>query len=452
MRSYLQHHAFSNASGEDFWTEVARVTGKPVDRVMKPYIEQPGVPLVSVTSAECRGNTTDVRLHQERFIGAPGEKSTTPASQLWAIPVCFKSAPNGESQCTLLDKREATITLSACVAHPFGNANGSGYYLTEYSPDYVRSLGQNARTSLAPSERLNLLGSEWWMVRAGRHDVGVYLDLASSLVSDDVPSVVEQIGRSLDYVGDYVVAPADAERFQTWVRSHVTPELETLGLPGNLSDGADQQSRRATLLTIAGTVGNSPDVQQRARALALQYIADPTSLAPELASAVLTVAAQGGDAALYDRYMAELPKLSGRPEDYYRVFYALPEFRDQALVQRTLKFAVSPDVRTQDTAALIGGLIRQPASRDTAWAFVKENWETLTRTLGIFQGLPRIVGSVGAFCSSEKSAEVQAFFEAHPVPGADRVLAQAVERMDNCAAVKARQQATASSWLTSAAR
>ena len=44
VRSYLQHHAFSNASGEDFWTEVARVTGKPVDRVMKPYIEQPGVP------------------------------------------------------------------------------------------------------------------------------------------------------------------------------------------------------------------------------------------------------------------------------------------------------------------------------------------------------------------------------------------------------------------------
>ena len=62
-----------------------------------------------------------------------------------------------------------------------------------------RSLGQNARTR---SRRPN--GSparhEWWMVRAGRHDIGVYLDLASSLVIDEAPSVVEQIGRSLDDV------------------------------------------------------------------------------------------------------------------------------------------------------------------------------------------------------------------------------------------------------------
>ena len=191
VRSYLRRHAFGNASGDDFWAEVARVTGKPVDRIMKPYIEQPGVPVVSVT-ARCRGNTTDVRLHQERFVGAPGADSALPASPLWAIPVCFKTGRDGASQCTLLDTRDQAMTLSSCAAHPFGNPNGSGYYLTEYSPEDVRAIAHTARTSLEPSERLNLLGSEWWMVRAGRHDVGVYLDLASSLVGDDTTPVVQQ--------------------------------------------------------------------------------------------------------------------------------------------------------------------------------------------------------------------------------------------------------------------
>ena len=193
-------------------------------------------------------------------------------------------------------------------------------------------------------------------------------------------------------------------------------------------------------------------MQQRARALALQYIADPTSLAPELASAVLTVAAQGGDAALYDRYMAELPKLSGRPEDYYRVFYALPGFRDEALVQRTLKFAVSPDVRTQDTAALIGGLIRQPASRDTAWAFVKENWETPDQDARHLPGSSADRGLGWRVLLEREVGRSPGVLQGASRAGADRVLAQAVERIDNCTAVKARQQAAASSWLTSAAR
>ena len=70
----------------EFWTEVARVTGKPVDRIMKPFIEQPGVPIVGIES-KCQGNTTDVSLHQERFFATSGQTT----SRLWGVPVCFKT-------------------------------------------------------------------------------------------------------------------------------------------------------------------------------------------------------------------------------------------------------------------------------------------------------------------------------------------------------------------------
>jgi hypothetical protein len=290
------------------------------------------------------------------------------------------------------------------------------------------------------------------MVRAGRHDIGVYLDLASALAADEVPSVAEQIGRSLAYTREDVVQPDDTPRFEEWVRRRFGPELTTLGLPGNQSDPDDRQSRRATLLGLVGVTGNSPDVQRQARELALKYINDPMSVPGTLASTVLNVAAYGGDAMLYDRYMAQLPKLSDKPEEYYRFFNALRSFRDPELVQRTLQFAISPDVRTQDTSTLIGGLIGQPWSRDAAWAFVKTNWDTLTKLLGVFQGIPRIAGAVSAFCSPEKKAEVEQFFKEHPVPAAERTLRQAFERIDNCAAVKERQAPAASTWLASTAR
>ena len=446
--SYLRKYSFANAGGEDFWTEVARATGKPVDRVMKPFVEQAGVPAVKIDT-QCHGSTTNVALHQERFVTLGGAPPS--ASPVWAVPVCLKTGP-GTQQCTLLERRDQTVSLPVCSANVFGNANGRGYYFSEYPPDRVLAIARTAHGSLAPAERLTLLGDEWWMARAGGHDIGVYLDIASVHAADEAPPVIEQIGRSLASAHDAIVQPSDAPRFEEWVRRRFGPELMTLGMPGSASESDDRQSRRATLLSLVGVTGNSPDVQRQARDLALKYVADPMSVPPTLASTVLNVAAYGGDAMLYDLYFAQLPKLTGMPEEYYRFFNALSSFRDPALVQRTLRFAISSDVRTQDTATLIGGLLSRTSSQDAAWAFVKENWDTLTKTLGIFQGIPRIAGAVGAFCTREKRAEVEQFFKEHPVPAAGRALRQAFERIDSCVALKERQAPAASAWLASAAR
>jgi aminopeptidase N len=129
------------------------------------------------------------------------------------------------------------------------------------------------------------------------------------------------------------------------------------------------------------------------------------------------------------------------------LFNALASFQDPALVQRTLRFAMSRDVRTQDTATLIAGLLGRSTSQDAAWSFVKENWQTLERTLGVFQGIPRIAGAVGAFCTREKRVEVEQFFTQHPVPAAERTLRQGFERIDSCIAVKERQSGPLASWL-----
>jgi aminopeptidase N len=446
--SYLRKYSFANAAGEDFWTEVARATGKPVDRVMKPFIEQAGVPVVKI-DAQCQGNATTVALHQERFVTLGG--AVLSSSPLWAVPVCFKTPGAATQQCNLIERRDQTVSLPACSANVFANANGRGYYFSEYPSDKALAIARTSRGSLAPAERLTLLGDEWWMARAGRHDIGVYFDIASAHASDDAPSVIEQIGRSLGSARE-IVQPSDAPRFEDWVRRRFGPELMTLGLPGSASDSDDRQSRRATLLSLVGVTGNSRDMQRQARDLALKYVADPMSVPPTLASTVLNVAAYGGDAMLYDLYVAQLPKLSGKPEEYYRFFNALPSFRDPALVQRTLRFAISADVRTQDTATLIAGLLTRTSSEDAAWAFVKENWDMLTKTLGVFQGIPRIAGAVGAFCTREKRAEAEQFFKAHPVPAAERTLRQAFERIDSCVALKERQAPAAASWLASGPR
>jgi aminopeptidase N len=441
--SYLTKFSFSNAAGEDFWTEMARATGQPIDRILKGYIEQAGVPLITVQT-KCTGTNTDITLRQDRFVGVPGA-GVSRSPELWAVPVCFKTN-DGAPRCQVLEQREQTLQAPGC-ANVFANADGRGYYFTEYTPESVRGLAKSA-SGLAPVERVALLGDEWWMVRAGRHDIGVYLDLAAALANDETAAVTDAIVGRLATTGETVVPPAQREQYQAWIQARFGPPLEMLGVPGPVQDPDERHSRRAQLLQLLGVFGNNPAIQQRARALAAQYMADPSSLPGTLVPTVLQVAAIGGDAALYDQYLARMKTLAAQPDEYYRFFGALSWFRDPALVQRTLQFAVSPDVRTQDTAGLIAGLLARPASRDAAWTFVKAQWPALIRRLGTFQGIPGIVGATGSFCSTAAAQDVRQFFEKNPVPSADRTLRQALERIDNCAALAAQQSPAVARYLT----
>jgi hypothetical protein len=215
-----------------------------------------------------------------------------------------------------------------------------------------------------------------------------------------------------------------------------------------MSDSDDLQTRRATLAMLVGVIGNDPDVQRRARELAVGYVKDPTSLPPSLASTILQVAAVSGDRALYDQYVTQLARLGSQPEEYYRFFGALSWFRDPALVRATLDLAVSPTVRTQDTGTLIAGLIGRPWSRAAAWEFTKAQWRLLTEKLGTFQGIPTIVTSLGAMCTPNQAADVKQFFAKNPVASVERGLQQAVERAEQCAAVDVRQSPPLAAWLT----
>ena len=223
--------------------------------------------------------------------------------------------------------------------------------------------------------------------------------------------------------------------------------MTAVGLESRAGDSDDVLSRRGALLRLLGGVAGDTTLQTRARALAAGYLANPASLPPTIVAPVLQVAAAGGDAALYDQYLARVRASAGTPDEYYRFFNALATFQAPALVQRTLAFALSDDVRSQDVPTLIAPLLGG-SNGATTWAFVQTHWDALAGKLGTFQGIPAIVSGLGAFCSAERSAEIAAFFKTPPVPAAARALQQALERIDACTAVDVRQSPAFAAWLT----
>ncbi|MBM3777288.1 MAG: M1 family peptidase [Acidimicrobiia bacterium] len=444
--SYLRRHAYGNATGEDFWNEVAAVAGKPVADIMASFVTQIGAPVLEVATA-CTAAATTLTLRQSRFTSAPG--APTPAPQIWSIPVCVRSAHRADATCRVIAKPEETVSVPGCGAPVFVNPHSVGYYISEYAPDAARALARDPDLTLTTAERLRLLGDEWALVRAGRHDIGVYLDVAAALADDEAPEVIGDIAGRLAYAMAYVARPDDRERLRAWIRTTFGPALDAMEFPGPADDSDQRQTRRATLVRLLGVTAGVEAVQARARELALRYLSDPSAMAPGLVSTVLQVAALSGDAALYERFQGRLRELTSVPEEYYRFLGTLSSFRDQALAGRTLEYALSDEVRSQDTAQLIAGVMGS-SSRDSAWTFVKQHWTRVSDKLGTFQGLPGVVGSVGSFCSTDAAHEVRRFFQDHPVPTAARTLSRALERIESCAALAERQAAPLSAWLADA--
>ena len=448
VSAYLTRYSSGNAAGEDFWTEMTRVTEKPVNRIMRSFVDQAGAPALSVRTRCVNGNT-QVTVRQRRFEGAPASESSKAAAwQPWSLPVCVTTG-SGQPTCQLVSAATETFTATGCGA-AFVNADARGYYFTEYEPEALPALATRT-PPLTTAERISLLGDEWRIVRAGRHDIGTYLDLAAALAGDTTSDVTAEIATRLTYVQGTIADPKERDAFAAWIRTTFRPALDAIGEEPKAGDSDDVLARRGTLWQLLGLTAGDTALQAKARALADAYLTNSSSLPPSFAAPVLQVAAAGGDAALYDRYLAAAKAAVGTPEQYYRVFNALASFRDPALADRTLAFALSAEVRSQDAPLLLGQLLNSSA-QDKTWAALAAQWDTVTGRLGEFQALPYIVSALGSFCTPLRAAEIRGFFKAHPVPAAARSLTQALERIDSCVALDQRQSTPFTAWLNSRPR
>ena len=99
------------------------------------------------------------------------------------------------------------------------------------------------------------------------------------------------------------------------------------------------------------------------------------------------------------------------------------------LIRRTLAFAISADVRTQDVLTALSTLRSSVEGRAELWNFMRLHWDILyerhcddIRFLDYF-----VLISVGSFSSLERYREVQEFFANKDQSSYDRILANSLE-------------------------
>ena len=165
--------------------------------------------------------------------------------------------------------------------------------------------------------------------------------------------MLDEIARGLGFVRDYLTTGATTGRFSAFVRTLLGPLLDELGFTAAPGDGDDRRTLRATVIAVLGVLGDDPDVVARARSAADRAATGGSGVDATTAGAVVRVAARHGDARLFDALFAAADHAAD-PDEHYRYLYALAEFRDPPLIDRGLGLAVTPQIRTQDTASYLG--------------------------------------------------------------------------------------------------
>ena len=453
VRIYLQRYAFRNATAGDFLNTLSSATKKNVSRAFSTFLDQPGVPLVSV-ALECDGKTPALHLSQSRYvpIGSPSS-----ADEVWNIPVCIRyGAGPGAAGCMLLTEKAAEWPLTeaqSCPQWVEANAGAQGYYRVEYQGGLLNALTSgDVSARLNPAERVELMGTVQGMATGGKLPEADALRLAERLHDDPERQEVASALNAALFIADNLVPRDLMSNYRRYLLKNFGARAHELGWIVPPAEGDEKRLLRPGLLSAVATSGGDEGLARQARDLAERWLNDRKAVAPEMVPAVLTTAAYYGDAALHSQFVAEAEKTNDRLEQQ-QLLVALASFRDRNLLERSLEevlagripLRVAPQLLFQSGA-------RSPETRKLPFEFFQAHFDQLmagnVSIMGFTLGanLPNLGRS---FCDAASRQELLAFLGplAAKYDGLQRNLDQTLETINQCIALVQAQGASVRRFL-----
>jgi aminopeptidase N/puromycin-sensitive aminopeptidase len=241
------------------------------------------------------------------------------------------------------------------------------------------------------------------------------------------------------------VDESNRDAYRAWLRQYLAPVIKKVGWEPKPGESDEEKALRSRLFGALGYDARDPEALAQARKIADKALSDPSSVDHELAASAFPLAAINGDSHFYDQLIAAM-KNPKSPEEYYIYFSTLPQFSEPKLLQRTLDYALSPDVRSQDALGLITGVLENPAGQKLAWGFIRQHWTEVEKEGGPFASA-MVVGATSIFCDAQLRDQVTEFFNAHKAEAFERTYRQSLERINNCVDFRAQQQPRLASWL-----
>jgi alanyl aminopeptidase len=446
VRAYLKDHAYGNATSDELVRAIGSAAGKDIRAAFATFLDQPGAPQITATLVCDPGKQPRVALGQERYV-PPGAEAPD-AGQPWIVPVCVaydRGGARGEA-CTLLDAPVGSLALDepACPAWVMPNAWGRGYYRTAYTEDQVTALRDQAWPVLAPAEREAVMFDVEEAATLGALPLPLALSFVPRLLAaGDRFSIRAALAIPLA-IGDFV--PDDLRpAYEAWLRRTFGPAAHQAGLTPSDRDSLDLEVTRNDLVRAVGAIGRDPVLAAAAVKLAGKWRDLPPAIRPRIAEL-----AANAQPAVFQRLLRAVYTEDDR-DRRLELIGALAATRDVAQQRAVLALVLDPKLDIRDTSMILGLGALEP-NRVAAQQFFRDHQAEILARLprdGTASDPADLSAMFTASCAAARRDEIAGYITATfgKLQGGARVVAQEVERLDQCIARRALLEPAIRHWL-----
>lgn len=438
VRTHMRRFPHGVATSRDFFESLGQGAKKPeIVTALSSFTDRNHVPLIEAR-IECPtdGAAPRARLTQSSWtpVGAQPER------RQWTAPVCLTAyglTGRGEKSCTMLSEPDGIAPLQgACPAFVSPNAAGAGYYRFALDERGWTSLIAGFRR-LDPGEQIATLDSLYAGFAANKVSAALLLrGLEVGAGAADL-SVRRQAATLAAKVADVPANDGARDAYATWIRS----AFDRPGVETALSRRANPAERQAafTVTRLLALYGREPAVRARLLAGARGTVGlartAPASLdergvafmvgvqdgGPAFFNALLARAKATTDAQFQSEALAALSHAPGEEQQWVFANAVLADPFTGSQMRRAL-------FRTQDF----------PESAPVGLAILRERFDSVVARLpGGLAGQSAPAFAKGLCTTADRDALATLFKEnGAKAPGHERALAQAVEAIDRCAALR----------------
>jgi len=428
LRHYLKKHAYACAASHDLWRAFEEVSGGPITRMMKSWVEQPGFPLLEV-----KRDGTTLLLTQKRFTCLPNAYR-----QAWLIPVTVKvfyDAGTCQVKKVLMEGETARIDIGQGAAAYKVNYGQTGFYRVKYHEEQnLQELGSRiARKELPPEDRWGIQNDLYALCMSGDVSIDGYLDFLSHFASEDAFLPLISIAANLSHA--YLVMDgARRERVAATGKSLFERALSTIGYEPDPAEQHTVSILRDQILYPAVLYGS-----ETVKEFALQKF---TSLMKggavhrDILKSVMQVGALHGNEEVLT-WLDRRFKSSPSEDERVNILVALGGFRERTIIEKVQHYTLH---EVPERNRFIP--VRLLAANQQAIPFM---WEWYVASLNLFEQFhpdhyERVIESIVPVCGLSREEEVRAFFSRYVTKKESTrdVIRLSLEKLDINARMRAR--------------
>ena len=419
LQKYLKKYAYSNAEGRDLWKSIGEVAKKPIDKIMSPWIDQVGFPIVSVNR-----KGSQLSLKQSRYLL---EETKTSKKGIWKIPLIVDEGDVSTSH--IMDKKSQSIKLKNKERNFIINSGRTGFYRMDYDSETLDNL------SLLIDEKILNYVDRWSIQNdyysqcvTGKKKVQDYLDFTNAYFDED--NYISSLNLAQHLYSLYSLT--HKEKFSDEIKQYSFNFLRTifdrLGWDAKKNEPHTNALLRSFAISGLGKLGDEEILKESKRRFD-KFLKNQNSLSADLQETVFVLVAWNGNETTYKKF-ASLYKKAKSQEEKLRFLAAMCNFQQKNLLLKTLEFTLGPDVRSQNIQMPIMRIAANLHGKEFLWVWLKKNWKKIIKKAGIGNPLlNRVVASIGQVVEAKQEKEIRKFFKDNPLRGTEMTLEQTMERV-----------------------